>query len=143
MGTGLQLSVKARLSVSRRRERVLPWALVCLYQVRLEARPLRHCVDSHKEDVAPTCPSPWVAVQSATRGGQSSKEASLHDSGGHKSRNQGAPSEGSGDGPLPASCFWQPLGSTVCVYTLPSPPLLSHGLCVSPCVPYTDTCHWS
>ena len=117
---------------SRRRAFVLPWALVCLYQVHLEARPLRHCVDSHTEDVAPTCSSPWAAVQSARRRGQSSRKASLHDSGGHKSRNQGAPSGGSGDCPLPASGFWQPLGSAVCVHTtLVSTSPVTRPLCLS------------
>ena len=83
--------------------------LLC-YQVQaslyqgLPAGPLRH-------GWTPTCSSPWAAVRRATRGGQSSKKASPCDSGGHKSRNQGAPSEGSGDGPLPASWFWQPRGS--------------------------------
>ena len=132
MGTGLQPSAKARLSVLQEEAFVLPWALGCLYQVPLEARPLRHCVDSHMEDVAPTCSSPWAAVQSARRGGQSSRKASLHDSGGHKSRNQGAPSGGSGDSLLPASGFWQPLGSAVCVHTTPvSTSAVTRPLCLS------------
>ena len=42
--------------------------------------------------------------------------------------------------PLASGSPWAPRFVST---PLPCPPLLSHGLCVSPlCVSYRDTCHW-